>query len=131
VPDLTSPAAIARGIAAARIGIGAAAVLAPRPLLRLGTGAEPSPVAAGALRMVGGRDIALGLGLLLGMRRRPASGRGWLEAGLLADAVDLPAMLGMRDLKPAVRAVSALAAATGTASQLYAARTWPHTDTDA
>jgi hypothetical protein len=120
--DLTSPASIARGIAAARIGIGLAAVLAPRGLLRLGTGAEPSPVAAGAVRMVGGRDIALGLGLVLGQRRRPAAVRGWLEAGLLADAVDVVAMLAAHDLKPAVRRLSLLAAATGTASQLYAAR---------
>jgi hypothetical protein len=64
------------------------AVAAPKLVARPWIGAEAGGLGAAVLgRALGGRDIALGLGLLLAARRdRPL--RGWAEAGALADLVD-------------------------------------------
>jgi len=77
--------ALARG----RIALGAAAIAAPGAAGRLMFGREGSAGGARALaRMVGGRDVALGLGVVIALDRG-APVRGWLEAGALADGVDL------------------------------------------
>lgn len=82
------PMSAAQAFAIARIGIGAALLLLPRPLLRPWVGADvTTPGAVFLARGMGGRDVALGLGLLFAVRR-DAPVRGWLEAGMLADGTD-------------------------------------------
>lgn len=72
----------------ARIAIGAGLMLLPRTVLRPWLGRDAmTPGAAFLARGMGGRDIALGLGLLFAVRRG-APVRGWLEAGMLADSSD-------------------------------------------
>ena len=63
-------------------------------------------------RSLGARDLALGMGLLTGLRRNTPV-RGWLEAGMLSDAIDgFNALRGMRRL-PKVRSLAILGAAVG------------------
>lgn len=83
-PDPLARAAVL-GIARGRIAIGAAALLATRPALRI-LGFEASDTSARALtRIAGGRDIAIGL-LTLAAREDRARLR---EAAAVAAAVDL------------------------------------------
>ncbi len=72
-----------------RIAVGAAAVAAPRLATRVMTGDSRSEGLARLFaRMLGGRDIALGLGTVIALDRgKPV--RGWLEGAALADAVDV------------------------------------------
>ena len=88
---------IAIAIARARIALGGAAIgmpgLAGRAMFgRAGSG----PGARGFARMIGGRDAALGLGVVIALDRG-APVRGWLEACALADGVDLVSCLIARD----------------------------------
>jgi peptide-methionine (R)-S-oxide reductase len=78
----------ARALATGRIAFGVSALLLPRLLGRLFLGrVVDAPGGSAAVRTVGVRDLALGAGLLLADRRgRPV--RGWLEAGVLVDALD-------------------------------------------
>jgi hypothetical protein len=104
-----------------RMSIGACALLAPRTSGRI-LFAQPVavPSAAVAIRMFGGRDLAIGLGTLLASRRDPSGTRGWVEAGGLADAVDAVALLGDTDatLRRSVRLL-------GGATALFAAAASP------
>lgn len=86
----TSAQSAARLIAVARIGLGVAATLAPR-LVGRALMADRDGSGAVAARMLGGRDLALGLGALLAARRGPGALRGWVEAGALADGIDAAA----------------------------------------
>jgi hypothetical protein len=53
-------------------------------------------------RMVGARDLGLGLGVLLALDRG-APVRGWLEASAVVDGIDAGAcVLARRDLRPRV-----------------------------
>jgi hypothetical protein len=83
-PDPLARAAVL-GIAAGRIAIGAGALLATRPALKV-LGFEASDTSARALtRIAGGRDIAIGL-LTIAARDDRAALR---EAAAAAAAVDL------------------------------------------
>ncbi len=76
-----------------RIGIGAALFVAPRLGARIWTGDEDaSAVTPIAMRGLGARDAALGMGLL-GALDRGTPVRGWLEASALADASDAASTL--------------------------------------
>jgi peptide-methionine (R)-S-oxide reductase len=44
------------------------------------------------VRMAAARDVGLAAGLIVAMRNRDGSERGWLVAGALADAVDAAAL---------------------------------------
>lgn len=69
-----------------RIALGAAAIVAPAPVAAsFGLGDAPGTVVAA--RMIGGRDLFLGLGVAIAARRG-ASTRGWIEACIAVDAVD-------------------------------------------
>lgn len=69
-----------------RVALGATAVLAPAPIAEaFGLGTDEGTVVAS--RMIGGRDLFLGLGLALASRRGAAT-RGWVEACIAVDAVD-------------------------------------------
>lgn len=109
-------------LALARAAVGAALLLAPArlvgPVLRGDNlhGRGPSDATLTALRMFAGRDLALGLGALAA-RHDPAAQRGWIWAGVLADATDAAAFTVTRSLSPRARvaglAVSVIATATG------------------
>lgn len=73
-----------------RIGLGVTALAAPRlPSLPWVGGTEARRASVQLLaRGLGARDVALGLGPVLALRRN-APARGWVEAGGLADAGDL------------------------------------------
>jgi hypothetical protein len=88
---------VAVGLAQGRIAIGGVSLLAPGWTARTMTGSGGSGgVTSLYLRMVGARDIGLGLGTLIALGRgRPA--RGWLEASALVDALDAAACLLARD----------------------------------
>lgn len=104
---------IAMGIAAARIGIGASFVAFPRLALKVWPGAESErPIARSLARSLGGRDLAIGLGLLFAVRHQRGV-RGWLEAGMLADAVDAASIATAWKHLPRARAAVVLAGAVG------------------
>lgn len=122
-PLPVDPALAAAGIAAGRLGLGTAVLLAPRALLRLALReGGPSQEAVLALRMLGVRDVALGLGTLLAARRNPGSVRGWTEAGALADAGDALAIAASPALRGPLRVAGALVAALATGVAILAAR---------
>jgi hypothetical protein len=100
--------ALALTLARARIGIGAAAVLAPRLAARVMGGPDgAASVAPVFARMLGARDIALGLGTVIALDRgKPV--RGWLEGSALSDGVDfLACLLAGARVPPAARVVAA------------------------
>jgi hypothetical protein len=72
------------------------------------------------LRGLGGRDLALGLGLLRALEDEGHAAR-WLEAGAIADTSDTLAALANSDLRPARRLMFLLAAGGATGLGLYLA----------
>jgi hypothetical protein len=101
-----------------RIAVGAAFVLLPGLAGRMwiGSPAAERPVKVLA-RAFGVRDLALGLGVAIALDRG-APVRGWIEAGVLSDAIDTCAsLLAGRSIPPAIRwpcvALGAGSAATG------------------
>ena len=107
----------ARGLAAARIGLGVVAFVFPSVPGKPWIGQEATrPGARLFARALGARDAALGLGLLLADRHdRPI--RGWLEAGGLADAGDvLATLIGWKAAAPRTRWLVLAAAGGGVAS---------------
>ena len=99
----------ARALGLLSIGIGLAALLAPKPLGRLiGMGEH-----AGLLRFIGARELASGAGLLTQQERSP-----WLWSRVAGDAMDL-ALLGtaLRPSNPGRgRAIGAIAAVAAIAA---------------
>ena len=88
---------MAVGLGRARIAIGVISLLAPQLVGRALTGAQPSGGGTSLFaRMVGARDIGLGLGVLIALDRG-APVRGWLEASALVDGIDMAACLLARD----------------------------------
>ncbi len=74
-----------------RIAVGVAALGAPGFVARAVSGRpEDAGVEALFARMLGARDLALGLGTLLALKKG-APVRGWLEASALVDAADCAA----------------------------------------
>ncbi|MDA8264756.1 MAG: hypothetical protein M0T79_05300 [Actinomycetota bacterium] len=102
-PDRAAQVTLA--LAGARAVIGAVAWVAPKAALKAWVGSEVSSQSGGRLlgRALGARDLALGAGAILAYRRgRPV--RGWVEAGVLADAGDAVATLvGFRQLPKRTR----------------------------
>jgi hypothetical protein len=79
---------IVRMIAAGRVALGVKALVAPRGLAALAFGGGPhSGAMVMAVRMLGARDLVLGLGTLRALDRDedPAT---WAKASAAADAVD-------------------------------------------
>jgi hypothetical protein len=114
----------ARGIAAARIAIGVGATLAPALVTRLQFGTD-TPAQRVTVRMLGARDLALGIGALLAARHGSAGLRGWVEAGALADGVDALAFLGAGRDAARVRALTVLVAGGSAVVSAWAARALP------
>jgi hypothetical protein len=103
-----------------RIVVGGAFVLAPGLAGRLWIGADSERRAVKVLgRAFGVRDLALGLGVVIALERG-APVRGWIEGGVLSDAVDVTATaLAGDSIPPDVRrgalALGASSAALGAA----------------
>jgi len=123
VEDVTVALSLARG----RIAFGTAALVAPRSAARImGAGRRPTGTTPLLARMLGGRDVALGLGTVIAVDRgKPV--RGWLEGSALADAVDCLACLIVRkELPPnVVRATVGLGGASAIAGILLSRRLDP------
>lgn len=85
---------LALSIAALRVALGVVVLVEPHPALAFWVGRDDAKRIGTRLlgRALGGRDLALGLGPLLATRH-DASIRGWVEAGMLADAGDTVATL--------------------------------------
>jgi hypothetical protein len=79
---------LARMLFVGRVAIGSACFLFPRRAVRVWTGEERDPGnAAMAMRALGARDVAIGMGGLRALEEGESVSR-WLEAGALADAAD-------------------------------------------
>lgn len=117
------PVTVGRLLGAARTAIGVAALAAPRAVVRRGLStAGPSGEAVVAVRLAGGRDLALGLGTLRACGDPVAPLTGWLAAGVLVDAVDAAVHATGRGLRPGVRAGVALVGSASAVLGLAAAR---------
>ncbi|HEX3617394.1 MAG TPA: hypothetical protein VHU61_12695 [Solirubrobacteraceae bacterium] len=108
-------ARLALTLARGRIAFGAAAVVAPGLTVRLLGGRKASGVEPLLARMVGARDLTLGLGAVIALDRG-APVRGWIEGAAVADAVDAVAgLLAKKRMRPhAFTATIVLAAGSAT-----------------
>ncbi len=101
-------ATLAMAIARTRIAIGLAAVVSPRLATRA-MSARRTPDGMGPLfiRMLGARDVALGLGTVIALDRG-APVRGWVEGSALADAADcVSCVLARKQMSPLAFRISA------------------------
>ena len=90
-------ATLAMSVARCRIAIGLAAVVAPGLATRVLGGRRASAgIAPLFARMLGARDIALGLGTVIALDKGTPV-RGWIEGAALADTVDCAACVLARD----------------------------------
>jgi hypothetical protein len=88
---------LAVSLARGRIAIGVVSLLAPGVVGRTMTGRDGSGGGTRLFaRMVGARDLGLGLGVLVALDRG-APVRGWLEASAVVDGIDAAACLLARD----------------------------------
>jgi hypothetical protein len=98
-----------------RAAIGAGLLLAPTPINTAWIGPDAARPGSRVLgRSLGARDLAIGLGGAAALRRNTGA-RPWLVAGMLADAADLAATLGSRDVVPRSGLVGVSALAGGAA----------------
>lgn len=114
---------LVQGIALARVGIGVVATAAPSTAARFQFGSAPAAQAM-TVRMLGVRDLALGVGALLAIRHGSAAARDWAHAGALVDAVDAAAFVrtGRRSSVRGRRLTTLVAAASAAFSTWAAGR---------
>jgi hypothetical protein len=108
-PPPFSPARqLAVVVARARVGLGAAmlALATPTAALALGSRERRGRV---AIRLAGGRDLALGLGALTSLRERTQDAE-WVSMGALVDGIDAVVLLTTPGLPRRTRVVGLLAA---------------------
>ena len=105
---------LALGLASGRIAIGVVSLLAPGFVVRAMMGADAvSGETRLLLRIVGARDLALGIGVLAALDR-DAPVRGWLRASAVVDGLDAAGCLVARHhLRPTVFPAAAGAATGG------------------
>jgi hypothetical protein len=89
-------------VAAARVGVGAAMLLAPGRFFRPESGTETL-----LMQTIGIRDLVLGSGACAALLRGGGEFQAWATAGLISDSADL--VLGLRS-RPLVGTKSALIA---------------------
>jgi hypothetical protein len=99
---VATPTRVAQG----RAGLGALMIAQPASIPRaLGVPREAAEQTAWATQMLGAREVALGLGTWVALRRPDRrAARLWLAAGLLSDAVDAVAVaraVGRGSVRPA------------------------------
>jgi hypothetical protein len=86
---------LARLLCLTRTAIGAACFLFPAKALRIWTGSDAeSDTAPMAVRALGARDFAIGIGGLRALEEQESPSR-WLEAGVVSDAADTVGALAM------------------------------------
>lgn len=100
---------LARLLGWTRVSFGAITFLAPSWAAKVWTGEDiVGTTAVMGLRSLGAREAALGLGLLIALKRGGPV-RGWLEAGAWADAADGVNTLMARRALPPLRCLMSLA----------------------
>jgi hypothetical protein len=106
-----------QAIALGRVAIGMVATLAPGAAARFQFGSA-SAAQTLTIRMLGVRDLGLGVGALLAARHGNAALRDWAHAGALADAVDAVAFAtsGRRAHVRAPRLTTLIAASSAACS---------------
>ena len=114
---------LAISLAGGRIAIGVVSLLAPGFVGRTMTGRGGSEAGTGLFaRMVGARDLGLGLGLLVALDRG-APLRGWLEVSAVVDGIDAVAcLLARHHLRTGVFAGVVGLAAGGALTSAWLAR---------
>ena len=114
---------LAVSLAGARIAIGVVSLLAPGLVGRTITGSDGSGGGTRLfVRMVGARDLGLGLGVLVALERG-APVRGWLEASAVVDGMDVAAcLLARRHIRPRVFPGAVGLAAAGALLSAWLAR---------
>src|SRR3712207_5437141 len=86
--DTWSDEELARGLAWARIVIGAMCFFAPRWTIKMWVGERADDhISKMGIRGIGARDVAIGLGIIHSLDSG-GSPRKWLEASAMADAAD-------------------------------------------
>jgi hypothetical protein len=110
-------------LARGRIAFGVVSLLAPGVLARTMAGGDESEGGTRLfVRMVGARDLAVGLGLQVALHR-DAPTRGWLEASAVIDGIDAAAtVLARHHLRRGVFPGTFGLAATGTVLSAWLAR---------
>jgi hypothetical protein len=114
---------LAVSLAGGRIAIGVMSLLAPGLVSRTMTAPEGSDGGTHLFaRMVGARDLGLGLGVLLALDRG-APTRGWLEASAVVDGIDAAAcLLARHHLRTGVFPAAVGLAAAGALLSAWLAR---------
>jgi hypothetical protein len=110
-------------LARGRIAFGVVSLLAPGLVARTMTaGGRDEGGTRLFVRMIGARDLGVGLGLQVALDR-DASTRGWLEASAVIDGIDAAAcLLARHHLRPGVFLGTLGIAATGTLLSAWQAR---------
>src|SRR3954470_22743484 len=105
---------LAVGLAGGRIAIGVVSLLAPGLVGRAMIGPEGDSGGTRLfLRVVGARDLALGIGVLAALDRN-APVHGWLRASAVADGLDAAgSLLARHHLRPTVVPAAVAAASAG------------------
>jgi hypothetical protein len=104
---------LAVGLAGGRIAIGVVSLLAPGLVSRAMMGPDGPGGTRVFLRVVGARDIALGIGVLVALDR-DAPVQGWLRASAVMDGLDAAgSLLARHHLRPTVFPAAAGAATAG------------------
>jgi hypothetical protein len=105
---------LALGLAGGRIAIGVVSLLVPGVVGRAMMSRDGDSGGARVfLRVVGARDLALGIGVLVALDRN-APVRGWLRASAVVDGLDAGgSLLARRHLRPTVFPAAAGAATAG------------------
>src|SRR3954470_23324647 len=90
VPEVVAGALSVERLALSRAAVGVSMITRPRSLPRLlGVDSAAAARMSWSTQMLGAREVALGLGALVALRRPDRrAARLWLLAGLLSDAVD-------------------------------------------
>jgi hypothetical protein len=110
---MASASTVVAVLAGGRALIGAALVAAPAPLTRMWTGDDrPATLVVG--RGLGARDMAVGAGTLLALRRGRGA-RAWIAAGIAGDVADLGSSLAAGDALPRFGRIGTAALAGGAA----------------
>lgn len=115
--DRSTARHLATVVAWSRVALGATAVLLPSVPLRPWVGRDEAwrPRSRLLARALGGRDLALGIGVVMALRHDSPM-RGWVEAGGVADAGDVLATALAFGSLPKKGRMMVLAAAGGAAA---------------
>lgn len=109
---------VAYALGLSRVAIGSAAALAPGRAMNLWLGVDAEPESVKAMgHVIGARDLALGIGALVALRRDSGAAV-WLRAGALADSADALATVrafsaDLRNPRMATAAAGVCGAAVG------------------